>query len=43
MIGGTRQRVNQILGDFAEEGLVKVDAGRIVVCDLERLRGRAGW
>lgn len=43
MIGGTRQRVNQILGDFADEGLVKVEAGRMVVCDLERLRGRAGW
>jgi CRP/FNR family transcriptional regulator, cyclic AMP receptor protein len=42
MIGGTRQRVNQILGDFVEEGLVKVESGRMVVCDLERLRGRAG-
>ena len=43
MIGGTRQRVNQILGDFADEGLIKVESGRMVVCDLERLRGRAGW
>lgn len=43
MIGGTRQRVNQILGDFADEGLVKQESGRIIVCDLERLRGRAGW
>jgi CRP/FNR family cyclic AMP-dependent transcriptional regulator len=43
MIGGTRQRVNQILGDFADEGLIKTTSGRMVVCDLERLRSRAGW
>jgi CRP-like cAMP-binding protein len=43
MVGGTRQRVNQILGDFADEGLIRNDAGRLVVCDLERLRRRAGW
>jgi CRP-like cAMP-binding protein len=43
MVGGTRQRVNQILGDFAAEGLVAHDGGRLVVRDLERLRGRGGW
>lgn len=43
MVGGTRQRVNQILGDFANEGLVAHDGGRLIVTDLERLRGRGGW
>jgi CRP/FNR family transcriptional regulator, cyclic AMP receptor protein len=42
MIGGTRQRVNQILGDFAEDGLVAVDGGGIRILDLQRLRQRAG-
>jgi CRP/FNR family cyclic AMP-dependent transcriptional regulator len=43
MVGGTRQRVNQILGDFADEGLVAHDGGRLIVRDLERLRGRGVW
>ena len=43
MVGGTRQRVNQILGDFIDEGLVAHDGGRLVVRDLERLRLRGGW
>lgn len=43
MVGGTRQRVNQILGDFADEGLVAHDGGRLIVRDLERLRLRGGW
>lgn len=43
MVGGTRQRVNQIIGDFADEGLLEHDGGRIVIHDLERLRNRAGW
>jgi len=43
MVGGTRQRVNQIIGDFADEGLIAHDGGRIVVRDLERLRQRASW
>jgi len=43
MVGGTRQRVNQILGDFVDEGLVAHERGRIVVRDLERLRQRASW
>ena len=43
MVGGTRQRVNQILGDFDDEGLIRNDGGRLVVCDLERLQRRAGW
>jgi CRP/FNR family cyclic AMP-dependent transcriptional regulator len=43
MVGGTRQRVNQILGDFADEGLVRHDGGRLVIIDVGRLRERAGW
>ena len=43
MIGGTRQRVNQILGDFAADELVAVDGTGIRIVNLERLRDRAGW
>jgi CRP-like cAMP-binding protein len=43
MVGGTRQRINQILSDFVEQGLVRHDDGRVVIRDLERLRDRAGW
>jgi CRP/FNR family transcriptional regulator, cyclic AMP receptor protein len=43
MVGGTRQRVNQIIGDFTDEGLLGHDGGRLVVRDLERLRRRANW
>jgi CRP-like cAMP-binding protein len=43
MVGGTRQRVNQILREFADEGLVEVDAGQIVVLDVAALRNRGGW
>jgi CRP/FNR family cyclic AMP-dependent transcriptional regulator len=43
MVGGTRQRVNQILSDFEEEGLVSVESGGITIRNLERLRARASW
>ncbi len=43
MVGGTRQRVNQIIGDFVDDGLIGHEGGHIVVRDLERLRRRAGW
>lgn len=43
MVGGTRQRVNQILGELADEGLVVVDSSGIVVRDVAKLRNRAGW
>lgn len=43
MVGGTRQRVNQIIGDFADDGLVVNDGGHLVIRDLERLRRRATW
>jgi CRP-like cAMP-binding protein len=43
MVGGTRQRVNQIIGDFVDDGLVRQEGGHMVIRDLERLRQRAGW
>lgn len=43
MVGGTRQRVNQILGELADEGLVSVDSRGIVVRDVAALRNRGGW
>jgi CRP/FNR family cyclic AMP-dependent transcriptional regulator len=43
MVGGTRQRVNQILGELADEGLIGLDGGGIVVRDVAALRNRAGW
>jgi CRP/FNR family cyclic AMP-dependent transcriptional regulator len=43
MVGGTRQRVNQIIGDFSDEGLIAQEGGRIVIRDLEQLRRRASW
>jgi len=43
MVGGTRQRVNQIIGDFADEGLIALDAGAVTILDLARLRDRATW
>lgn len=43
MVGGTRQRVNQIIGDFVDDGLIRQEGGHMVIRDLERLRRRAGW
>jgi CRP-like cAMP-binding protein len=43
MVGGTRQRVNQILGEFADEGLITIHSSGIVVHDVPVLRNRAGW
>lgn len=43
MIGGTRPRVNRLIGEFVDEGLIRVDPDDIVVLDLDRLRRRAEW
>jgi CRP-like cAMP-binding protein len=43
MVGGTRQRVNQIIGDFVDEGLISMDGSGMTIRDLERLRARAAW
>jgi CRP-like cAMP-binding protein len=37
MIGGTRQTVNRLLADFAEQGLIRQEKDIIVIPDLERL------
>jgi CRP/FNR family cyclic AMP-dependent transcriptional regulator len=42
LAGGSRQSLNQVLRRFAERGLVRVESGGIVVCDLPALRRRAG-
>lgn len=43
MIGGTRPRVNQLIGDFVAEGLVRVEPDDLVIVDLDRLLRRADW
>jgi CRP/FNR family transcriptional regulator len=37
MIGGSRQSVNRLLADLADEGLVRIEREVLVVSDLERL------
>lgn len=37
MIGATRQSVNKLLGEFVEEGLLRLDHDTIVVPDVEAL------
>jgi CRP-like cAMP-binding protein len=37
MIGGTRQTVNRLLADFAEQGLIRQEKDTIVIPDLDRL------
>ena len=39
MIGGSRQSVNRLLADLADEGLVRIDRDRLVVVDVNRLEG----
>jgi CRP/FNR family transcriptional regulator, cyclic AMP receptor protein len=41
MIGGTRQSVNKLLQELAQDGLVTVDHETLVIPDLERLAHRA--
>ena len=42
MAGGSRQTVNQILKGFTERRWVEVQGRRILVCDPDQLRRRAG-
>ena len=37
MIGGSRQSVNRLLADLAEEGLVRIEHDVLVVTDRDRL------
>jgi CRP-like cAMP-binding protein len=43
MIGGTRPRVNRLVGEFVEEGLIRVEPDDIVIVDLAGLERRADW
>ena len=37
MVGGTRQRVNRLIGDLTDEGLIRVGAGTLTVTDVDAL------
>jgi CRP-like cAMP-binding protein len=37
MVGCTRQSVNKMLGQFTDDGLIRLEREGIVVTDLERL------
>lgn len=41
MSGGTRQSVNQVLGGFAQRGLVHLEGRRVLLTDVAGLRRRA--
>jgi len=43
MIGGTRPRVNRLIGEFVEAGLIRVESDDLVVLDLDALERRAEW
>ena len=43
MIGGTRPRVNRLVGEFVEAGLIRVETDDIVVLDVQALLRRADW
>jgi CRP/FNR family transcriptional regulator, cyclic AMP receptor protein len=42
MAGGSRQSVNQVLGGFADRGLLRIEGRRIVLTNMPALRRRAG-
>jgi len=43
MIGGTRPRVNRLIGEFVDTGLIRVEPDDLVVIDVEALLRRADW
>ena len=43
MIGGTRPRVNRLVGEFVESGLLRVEPDDLVVVDTAALLRRADW
>lgn len=43
MIGGTRQSVNRCLAELSDQGLVRLEHGRITIVDVAALEARAGW
>lgn len=42
MAGGSRQSVNQILQAFQQRSLIELNGRRVMVCDVAKLRHRAG-
>jgi CRP-like cAMP-binding protein len=43
MIGGTRPRVNRLIGEFVDADLVRTEPDDLVIVDVERLLRRAEW
>lgn len=45
MVGAARQTTNRVIGQFNQQGLVRLDRGQIILCDLPGLRAIAdtGW
>jgi CRP/FNR family transcriptional regulator, cyclic AMP receptor protein len=43
MIGGTRPRVNRLVGEFVDSGLIRIEDDDLIVVDTERLLRRADW
>jgi CRP/FNR family cyclic AMP-dependent transcriptional regulator len=41
MVGATRQSVNKLLGEFAQEGLIRLESDAIVIPDMEALAARS--
>ena len=42
MVGGGRPRVNAILGDFQDEGMIRLGRDSFIILQLDALRRRAG-
>jgi CRP/FNR family cyclic AMP-dependent transcriptional regulator len=43
MIGGTRPRVNRLVGEFVDLGLIRIEPDDLVVVDIQALGRRAEW
>ena len=43
MIGGTRPRVNRLIGEFVDAGLIRVESDDLDIVDLAALERRAEW
>ena len=43
MIGGTRPRVNRLIGEFVDLGLIRIETDDLVVVDIQALLRRAEW
>lgn len=42
MVGGSRQAINQILGNLSQRGYIEVDGRNVIIKNLEALERRAG-